>query len=247
MRVLVTRPREQAERTAAALRALGHEALVAPLLEIRPTGAAPPEGAFAAAILTSANAVPALAGHAREGLAPARTFAVGKRTAVAARDAGLANVETAAQDPGGGAVLARQAMAAVEPGAAFLVVAGRERKAEPAASLTAAGFRVAVWEAYTARAVAQLPSDLREALGAGSLDAALHYSRRSAETALRLAEQAGLLAPFLGLRHHALSEDVAEPLAKGGAGSVSVAARPDDVSLLASLTAPYSRPAPTGC
>jgi uroporphyrinogen-III synthase len=246
VRVLVTRPRDQAKRTAAALRVLGHEVLIAPLLEIRPTGAAPPEGSFAATILTSANAVPALAAHARRGLAPERTFAVGERTAASARDAGLPNVQTTA-DEGGGAALARQVMAAVEPGAALLLVAGRERKAEPLASLTAAGFRVAVWETYAAHAVAELPPSVREALRSGDLDAALHYSRRSAETALRLAEGAALLAPFLRLHQHALSEDVAEPLGRAGAGRVTVAARPDEASLLAGLPDPYSRPPPRRC
>ena len=56
MRILVTRPREQGEATAARLAALGHEALVAPLLTIVPTSGFPPAGPCDALIVTSANA-----------------------------------------------------------------------------------------------------------------------------------------------------------------------------------------------
>ena len=53
MRVLVTRPRAQAEATAARLAALGHVALVAPLLEIVRTAERPPRGPFDAVIAGS--------------------------------------------------------------------------------------------------------------------------------------------------------------------------------------------------
>ncbi|MET0527101.1 MAG: uroporphyrinogen-III synthase, partial [Microvirga sp.] len=42
MRVLVTRSPDDAERTAARLAALGHEALIAPVTRIVPTGDAAP-------------------------------------------------------------------------------------------------------------------------------------------------------------------------------------------------------------
>ncbi|MBN6822197.1 uroporphyrinogen-III synthase, partial [Methylobacterium organophilum] len=87
MRIWVARPEPGATRTGAALADLGHAPLVAPVLAVRPTAAAPPVGPFAALLLTSANAVSALRPALRD--APALrglpVFAVGARTAALAR------------------------------------------------------------------------------------------------------------------------------------------------------------------
>jgi hypothetical protein len=66
MRLVVTRPQTDSERTAAALRACGHAVLVAPLLRVEPV-ATDLSGAWGAVIITSANAPGAVAGNpARE-------------------------------------------------------------------------------------------------------------------------------------------------------------------------------------
>ena len=57
MRLLVTRPADQAEQTAQKLRALGHLPIVAPVLEIAPTGAPLPQGGFDLVLATSAQAL----------------------------------------------------------------------------------------------------------------------------------------------------------------------------------------------
>lgn len=249
MQVLVTRPEAQGRRTAARLRALGHEPLVAPLLEIRPTGTTPPPGAFRAAIVTSVNAVPALAAWLRRAPGPGHgpVFAVGERTAERARMAGLESVEDCAGQGGDAAALVRRIRCAVPAGSALLLAAGRDRKAEPAGSLLAHGYDVAVWEVYEAVMEAEIPPLLASALRTGSLEAALHYSRRSAETAVRLVAGAGLSEPFRALLHHALSADVAEPLRAAGAGRVKVAARPDEAALLQGLGPAHSPSGAPGC
>src|SRR4051812_12928068 len=94
MRVLVTRPREQAERTAERLGALGHEPFVAPLLTIVPTQEPPPPAPFAAFVVTSAHAIPALASLG-DAARQAPVLAVGERTAALARQAGLRQAQTA--------------------------------------------------------------------------------------------------------------------------------------------------------
>lgn len=231
MRVLVVRPEAGARRTAAGLALLGHEALVAPVLRIEATGEPPPEGPFQAVVVTSANAAPALA-TIRDRIAGARLFAVGRRTADALAEAGLRGAEVAQGD---GRSLADLVAATLAPGAAVLHVAGRDRKREPAASLIAQGFRVATWEAYAAVPVPQLPDSARLALEAGSLDVALQYSRRSAETLMALAAEAGCFVALLSLRHACLSEDAAAPLRAAGARRLIVAARPDEESLLDAL------------
>ena len=67
------------------------------------------------------------------------------------------------------------------------------------------------------------------------LDAALHYSRRSAEAALDLVRAAALTEPFRAIRHYCLSDDVAGPLAAAGCMIHFVPARPREDDLLAGL------------
>ncbi|RVU13894.1 uroporphyrinogen-III synthase, partial [Methylobacterium oryzihabitans] len=105
----------------------------------------------------------------------------------------------------------------------------------PAATLAAAGYRVAAWTAYAARALPALPEAVADALRDGCLDAVLHYSRRSAAVALGLAEAAGHGAAFARLVHACLSADVAAPLVAAGVASHVVAARPEEDALLDAL------------
>ena len=60
MRVVVTRPEPDGKRTATALRALGHEVLIAPLMNVENV-AADLSGHWSAVIITSANAPNAIA------------------------------------------------------------------------------------------------------------------------------------------------------------------------------------------
>ena len=97
MRVLVTRPREDAAGLVAALAARGHEALVEPLLTIVPRDIVdwPAGHELAQALLvTSANGVRAFArADGRRGLP---VFAVGDASAAAARSLGFEAVVSAA-------------------------------------------------------------------------------------------------------------------------------------------------------
>src|SRR5215203_1085450 len=134
MRVLVTRPREQGERTAERLLALGHEPFCAPLLTIRPTLQPAPSGGFDALIVTSANAIATLISwpHARS----LPVYAVGAQTAALVREAGFETVRAAEGDASSLAGLVRRSEAA---GARLLHIAGRDRKPEPQAALARAG------------------------------------------------------------------------------------------------------------
>ena len=93
MLILLTRPWNQALRSAERLAAIGHTAILSPVLEIRRTGAAWPQGVFDAALATSARAFECL------DLAPEwpppelrrmlPLFVVGATTGEAARAAGF--------------------------------------------------------------------------------------------------------------------------------------------------------------
>lgn len=227
-RVLVTRPAADARRTAARLAALGHEAVLAPVLAIAPTAEPAPAGPFDAVILTSANALPFVPPERK--LLP--TFVVGERTAAAARAAGFARVRVGA---GEARSLARLVADHLRPPARLLHAAGRDRKAEPGLSLAARGFEVAAWEAYEARALSSLRDEAQEALAAGTIAAVLHYSRRSAALLLALAGADGLVGALRPPLHLCLSADAAAPLREAGLGRILVAPRLDEAALLALL------------
>ncbi|WP_018266077.1 uroporphyrinogen-III synthase [Methylosinus sp. LW4] len=229
-RVLVTRAREDAERTAEELRRRGFAPLIAPVLEIAATGAPVPAG-FDAVLATSARAV-----QFAEGLAALRApfFVVGAKTA-AALSAHGAMVEASAPDV---AALTRLLGARFSAPARFLYLAGHDRKDDLESFLRARGHAATVVETYEARAVAALAQDACAALAAGELEAALHYSARSASILLALAEAAGVSAALRArVTHFALSEDVARVLRAAGCANVRVAATPDQASLLVALEA----------
>jgi len=230
LRVWVARPEPGAARTGAALAARGHIPLVAPVLVVRSTDAPPPDGPFDGLLLTSANAVPALRDVAA--LRGLPVFAVGARTAALAIEAGLGPVREGPGDASGLAALVAQVLPA---GSRLLHATGTARKPEPAASLAAAGFSVALFVAYAADALPALPNSAQDALAAGALDAVLHYSRRSAAVALALADGSNHGGAFRRLRHYCLSTDVAFPLEAAGVPVHFVAARPRETDLLDAL------------
>src|SRR5262245_62051549 len=87
VRVLVTRPEADGERTAAKLIARGCEVVLAPLMRVELLDRADlGRGPWAAIAMTSANAAHAIARHPRRReLMPLPVFAVGRRTAQAAQ------------------------------------------------------------------------------------------------------------------------------------------------------------------
>jgi uroporphyrinogen-III synthase len=231
MRLLLTRPQPDGERTAARLRTLGHEAILSPMLRIEALPADFGTGPFAAVVLTSANAARALSGHARRvELLDLPAFVVGRQSAEAARAVGFRSILSADGDVGG---LVPLIVAQVgEASLPLLYLAGRDRAADLGAAL--GGYGLTVRTAIIYRAVAQptLSAEAQSALSSARLDGALHYSRRTVEAFLSAAERAGLLANARGLVHYCLSMDVAGPLTAAGAFSIKIAARPEENALL---------------
>ena len=237
MRLVVTRPQADSERTAAALQARGHEVLVAPLMRVEPVKAEL-SGGWGAVIITSANAPAAIAGHAAcEVLFKLPVFAVGRRSAEAARQAGFTDVATAGGDVRDLVLLiaARRADAK----APLLYLAGEDRAADLVGELAVHGIAAEMAVVYRA-ATAPFPPALIAALAAGEVDAVLHFSKRSAENYLAGAAQAGVAGPALGVRHICLSAQIAEPLMGAGANRIAIAPRPDEAALIASLERPQA-------
>jgi uroporphyrinogen-III synthase len=235
VRLLLTRPEPDTQHTAAALRAQGHDVVVAPLLRIVPiTDASIGAGPWAAVLITSANAAYAITAHAGVTLLRALpVFAVGRRSAEAMGAAGFADVTSA---DGNVSDLARLVAARMPPAARLLYLAGEDRAGDLAGDLRAHGFAVETTMVYRAIAATDLPPAAAEALASG-IDGVLHFSRRSAEAYVDAARAAGVLESALQAAHFCLSAQVAEPLAQAGAADIRVAERPNEAVLIALIAA----------
>ena len=230
MRIAVTRPQADSERTATALRARGHVVLVAPLMQVESV-AAEIRASWAAVIVTSANAPGAIATHpALAALIKLPVFAVGRRSADACRHAGFTDVITAGGDVRDmiRLIMERRADAA----GPLLYLAGENRAADLIGELTAHGIAAEMAVVYRA-ASAPFPPELIGALKAGEIDAVLHFSRRSADNYLAGATQAGIAKQALAVQHLCLSAQIADPIASAGATRIAVATRPEEASLVA--------------
>ncbi len=172
MRLVLTRPQDDSERSAAALRARGHEVLIAPLMRIEMITAdlRPPWGAV---IVTSANAAAAVATHpARDALIKLPVYAVGKRSADAARSAGFSNVASAGGD------LRDLVRIISERGpdnqAPLLYLAGEDRAGDLIGDLAVHGIAAELAVVYRA-VTAPFPPELIAALKAKTVDGVLHF------------------------------------------------------------------------
>jgi uroporphyrinogen-III synthase len=232
VRILVTRPAADAARSAAALRARGHDVIVAPLLTIEILcNAELGDGPWSAILVTSANAARAIAGHKRcDELRRIPVFTVGKQTAEEFRAQGFTEVTSA---DGDGDDLVALIAARLKPPAPLLYLAGEDRAGDLASTLRTKNLDVTTVVVYRVATADTLPVEAAAALH-GGLDGVLHYSRRSAEAFVAAARKSGLLEAALAKpTHYCLSAKVAEPLQKAGAANVRVAARPDEAALMA--------------
>jgi uroporphyrinogen-III synthase len=229
VRLLVTRPEPDAERTGAALRARGHDVLLAPLLRVEAIACDLGEAAYGAVVMTSANAARAVAAHpSRAVLAALPAFTVGRRTAEAARAAGFADVRSADGDKADLAALIRAEYEAVR--GPLLYLAGEDRAGE--LDLSASGVAVVTTVIYRAVAAERFPDAVADALAASAIDGVLHFSRRSAQAYLACGRRADLLAGALAPLQLCLSAAVAEPLAAAGAALIRIAPHPDEAAML---------------
>lgn len=232
MQILVTRPEPAAGQTARRLAALGHGAIVDPMLRIVPTGIPLPEGRFDAVAFTSINGVQALAAHpAGRSLLDLPAFAVGTRTAKEARTAGFARVTDCAGDAH---AVAAALAAALPSGARVLHVAGEERAADLAELMASPGIGVVLAEIYAAVPADALSQEARAAIADGTVDAALHFSHRTARTFLGCVTAAGLKDRLSGMRQLCLSRQVGDPFTDAGL-AVEIAAAPNEDALFALL------------
>ncbi|MDE2499520.1 MAG: uroporphyrinogen-III synthase [Alphaproteobacteria bacterium] len=232
MRVLLTRPKDDADVFAERLRGRGHETLSAPLLIVQFRDGPPlvldgVQGVLA----TSANGVRALARRTVRRDLP--LFAVGPQTAQEARAAGFVRVESADGD----AVALAEALPqwAQPEGGALLHATGAEGEGKLAALLIAKGYEVRTAVLYDVMASATLPQNVIGALREGSLHAAIFFSPRSAGVFKACILDVGLSEVCARLIAVCISQAAANALAPLSFREIRVAARPNQDALLACL------------
>lgn len=233
MRVLLTRPRDDSVELAQQLAGMGYEAVISPVIDIAPLEVAEFPEYCVAAIASSRHAIENTAPQHRKMLRSKALYLVGKRTELAARSQGFVEICCAAKDAASLAAF----ILTNPPEGPLIYLAARHRKRELEDRLRASGLQVVTVETYEARACAALNAEAADALRTGALDAALHFSRRSAALFAALAEKAGLAQQAGGLRHICISQAAASGLLTLDARHIAIAREPDMPSMLAALEA----------
>jgi uroporphyrinogen-III synthase len=239
MAVLVTRPQPDDEATAAGLRARGFEVLTAPMLRFEPVAFQDDtDAAYGAVIVTSANALRGIEPHLENSrLLALPLFAVGERTADAARGAGFEKVISADGDAAGlrDCVLASVKTKELKKASPLLYLAGADLARDLAGELGERGFTVVTHTTYRMAPVSSLPREICDAFAAHRIEAVLHYSRRSARAFLQAARAGGVEISALAIPQCCISAQVATVVRDAGATQVVVAATPDENALLEAL------------
>jgi len=231
MRILITRPTEDAARFAALLAQRGHQAVCASLLSVR-FFAGPVLGleGVHAILVTSANGVRALARRSTRRDLP--VFAVGPQTEEAARLAGFCRIESA---DGDAAALAEAVPRWARPQDGVLFHAAGSSHGRLKSLLEAKGYEVKAAELYEIVAAQSLPDAARAALESEALDAVLAFSPRSAAALRDCIRCAGLAGVCNRLMAVCISQATAKALAPLRFRTIAVAARPNQDAMLDSL------------
>ncbi len=214
--MVVTRPQPFADGTAALLSARGYRPLVVPLLRKTARDAPVPFEPDAVAVTSRAGAAE-LARFPELRRRP--VFTVGEATAKAAREVGA---DVIAVGTGGVDALA-ELIVAHAPGS-VIHLSGEDQAGDLVGTLRGAGLSAERVVVYAMEPVGELPDV------SGSLLAVLLYSPRTA----RLFDERARTAPWKTAPAIAMSTEVAAALPDR---EVSVAARPDEASLLTALDA----------
>ncbi|MFZ5610469.1 MAG: uroporphyrinogen-III synthase [Pseudomonadota bacterium] len=238
MRLLITRPEPDATQLKALLEARGHQAMVSPVATVRfldpPAALAPTADAV---MLTSANAARAL-----KSMLPAASvvfalpvYAVGAKTAEAARQAGFANVTAAA---GTVEALVREIETQADRSTRhWLYFSGDVVRHDPRPALARLGFTLDHHVVYTAERAETLSAPARAALREGLVEAVLFYSPRAVDLFIELAKAAQVEDTLSHIAAACLSDAVAARARHHGLAPLITAETPTSAALIAAVEA----------
>ncbi len=235
--VLLTRPVQDAAPVVAALRDVGIETVLSPMLDIRfEPGPVLDLSGVQGVLLTSANGARALA--RRTELQDIPAYAVGDATAAAASAAGFAPVHSATGDVD---ALADLVIDRCRPGdGPLLHAAGSVTAGDLAGRLSAAGFEVRREKLYSAMAAETLSADAAAAMAGGRIDGVLIYSPRTAKTIDAVLTSSDMISAAHRMTLFALSQNVCDATQLPWACRI-VADRPEQQSLLDAVRSCYNK------
>jgi len=239
MRLLITRPHEDAVAIAEILRARGHVPVIAPLMDVQVREG--PEltlDGVQAVLATSANGVRALTRRTPRRDVP--VYAVGPQTAEAARSAGFKAVQSA---DGDSMALVEFVGTHADPAKGQLMhAAGAETAGRLRQALQAKGFTVETNVLYDAVPVAGLPANALSILEQGTMDGVLLFSPRSAKTFASLVDAARLATACTRADAYCISAATAAALTPLTFAHVAVAGAPNQDAMIALIPAPAPGP-----
>jgi uroporphyrinogen-III synthase len=184
---------------------------------------------FAALALTSTNALRALQERGEiKSLHHLPVFAVGEKTAIAARNAGFASVVAANHSVES---LART-ISEARPAGPVLYLTASNRAGDLKKLLEPDGIGVSDIEIYQMQAKSSLSDDEKNLLNSGEIDAAVFYSARTASAFINLCKANGIFGAE-GITALCLSQKVAEPLTGAGFIKPLIAEAPNEEAMLA--------------
>ncbi|MFN3745789.1 MAG: uroporphyrinogen-III synthase [Hyphomicrobiaceae bacterium] len=232
MLFLVTRPEPEGTKLKSQIEALGHEAVVEPLMEaeLLPEAIESLDGVMAL-IATSRNALRALSQspYLHDALA-IPLFAVGRGTAEEARHLGF---ERIAVGPGSVSGFAAAIAGTLDPADGLILhLAGDALAGNLAGELEQLGFRVLQPVVYRMKAAEALSEAVGEAIGEGAIDGVVLMSPRTARIYAGLIKRHGLADAAAEIVHVCLSGAVARGLAPLGDVPAEVADRPSLSAIL---------------
>lgn len=243
MRLVITRPEGDAQSMSAAMRDVGIDTLIAPLIDIRQRrNVVVPAMDYQAIIATSANGVRGLKLHGTFAqFAKLPIYTVGDASAMEAKCAGFADIHSAQGDLGDLAALIERQLKTDR--GSLLYASGARISGDLAGALTAKGFEVDRVIFYDAVAIDALDKNIIAGAESGTIDGVVLMSPRTAKIWAALAAEAHCEALLAKLTYYCLSPAVGIALRDGlqvVESNITTAPKPNAGALIETILA--SRP-----
>ena len=235
MRLLITRPEPDATLYKERLAELGHTGVVAPLTTITFAKGQLPLNGVQAVVVTSKNALRALARSPSLAKAVALPiFTVGPGSGDMAAELGFDRI---IPGPASARELVQVVATRGEPsGRPLLVLTGDRQAFDMKSALAACGFSVGQKTVYRTAAAEALEPQVVKAIGSGAIDGVILMSPYSAEVFATLTAEAGITEAARHLHYFCLSPAVAKRLGPIPPGNFHVATAPNSEEMLALVT-----------
>lgn len=222
MNIIITRPREDAEKLAVQISARGHNPIIMPLIEIVPRiNVVLPHGQWQALCMTSANGISAVPDDFDRDVP---VLCVGPHSAAAATEKGFHNVSFHGGDVDG--LVDYISLSLTPKSGAILYVSGAITSGDLAGKLNQLGYSVTRVVAYDA--VPLIPPNLDAAMQ--TADAVLLYSQRTAQLWQSAINSVNLVEKAADITTLCLSKLVASRLPQSW--NKRVAETPDEAAIL---------------